>query len=398
MLDTNTKNPRVQRNILLLQIISPLKSAWIWLGIWVLYYLNFTNNAGIGIMETVILVLSVTLEIPTGVLADIIGKRKTIILSLIFAVAGYVVMSSATSLTHLIISGVVWSFDTALFSGTADAILYDSLKQVKREDEFDKYISRIRVFSLITMAVCSLIGGFMYSYNIRAPFIATGIIYLLSLILSLFLVEPQIDSLKYKFKESLQLVKISIKELTSSKINRSALATILLLGSFVHIFTEYLDFAILNDQGFSEKALGAIYAVAPIITALGISLITRNQIENKNKSFLILITLTLTILFTSVNQISGLIFLFTRNFFYGVPEILASIEINKNINANIRTTALSTYNMLMKSPYLITAFFIGMMIDNISAIHTAKYLAIIYLTFGVLWFIFDKIRTKHYPK
>ena len=70
----------MKRNIKLLKFILPLNQAWFWLGIWILYYLRFTNYTGIGLIEAVVITTGFIFEIPTGALADLIGKKKTIII------------------------------------------------------------------------------------------------------------------------------------------------------------------------------------------------------------------------------------------------------------------------------------------------------------------------------
>ena len=65
-----------KRNIVLAYILGYLKQSWFWLGIWVFYYLRFTNYAGIGIIESVMILTMTVGEIPTGAIADLLGKKK----------------------------------------------------------------------------------------------------------------------------------------------------------------------------------------------------------------------------------------------------------------------------------------------------------------------------------
>lgn len=43
------------RNIYLSYLLAFCKNSWFWLGIWVFYYLRFTNYAGIGLIETIMI-------------------------------------------------------------------------------------------------------------------------------------------------------------------------------------------------------------------------------------------------------------------------------------------------------------------------------------------------------
>src|SRR3990167_10935878 len=69
----------MDRNIKIAYVLTVLKNSWFWLGIWVFYYLLFTNYAGIGIVETGLIVGMTLGEIPTGAIADLLGKKKTLI-------------------------------------------------------------------------------------------------------------------------------------------------------------------------------------------------------------------------------------------------------------------------------------------------------------------------------
>jgi len=67
----------MKNNILIAYILAFAKNTWFWLGIWIFYYLRFTNYAGIGLIETVLTVTTTLSEIPTGAVADLLGKKKT---------------------------------------------------------------------------------------------------------------------------------------------------------------------------------------------------------------------------------------------------------------------------------------------------------------------------------
>src|SRR3989344_5022524 len=93
-----------RKNILLSYILAFSKNTWFWLGIWIFYYLRFTNYAGIGIIETV-LIISITLaEIPTGAVADLFGKKKTLILAFLLEAIGAFIMATAVNLEMLVFS------------------------------------------------------------------------------------------------------------------------------------------------------------------------------------------------------------------------------------------------------------------------------------------------------
>ncbi|PIU73207.1 hypothetical protein COS78_03500 [Candidatus Shapirobacteria bacterium CG06_land_8_20_14_3_00_40_12] len=65
----------MDRNIRLAYVIGTLRNSWFWLGVWILFYLSITNYAGIGIVESTLFFTAIILEVPTGAIADMLGKR-----------------------------------------------------------------------------------------------------------------------------------------------------------------------------------------------------------------------------------------------------------------------------------------------------------------------------------
>ena len=74
----------LQRNIKLAYLFSFFNYAWFWLGIWVFYYLRFTTYGGIGLIETVLIATMTLAEIPTGAVADLLGKKWSLTIAFLF--------------------------------------------------------------------------------------------------------------------------------------------------------------------------------------------------------------------------------------------------------------------------------------------------------------------------
>ena len=148
------------RNIWIAYFLAFCKNAWFWLGVWVFYYLLYTNYAGIGLIETALVVTFILTEIPTGAIADLLGKKNSLMISFILGTIGSFMMAYAPDFIVLTISVIVLAIGGTLYSGTLEALIYDSLKQDKDEEHYPKVISNISSISLIAPALCGLIGGF----------------------------------------------------------------------------------------------------------------------------------------------------------------------------------------------------------------------------------------------
>lgn len=105
----------MNKNIRLGYLLGFLRACWFWLGVWVFYYLMFTNYAGIGLLESVMIVTWILMEIPTGALSDLLGKKKALILAFLLLGFGNIVMGGAVSFFTLGLGIFIGSIGLAFF-------------------------------------------------------------------------------------------------------------------------------------------------------------------------------------------------------------------------------------------------------------------------------------------
>lgn len=374
----------MERNIKIAYVLTVLKNSWFWLGIWVFYYLLFTNYAGIGIIESGLIIGMTIGEIPSGAIADLLGKKKTLLIS--FALMGIGLAGIGFSpnffwlAVFVFLSGIGGSF----YSGTFEALIYDSLKEIKKESLYSKVISNIGSLQLITTAIAGIIGGFLYSYSPRYPFFLHGLFYFIGFILCLLLLEPAIDTEKFSLKNFFIQTKQGFRELNkNSEVLRQTLL-LLSFGGIIVIADEMLNGFLGVEFGFNEQMAGILWAVIYFLSSL-ISQITPRLIKyfKENRS-LILLGILLGFSFVAspyLGLIMGGFSLLFRSSLQVLFNNFSSIVINKNTEAKYRATTLSTFTMLKNLPYVLSAFFIGSLADIYSAKIISFWLGIILFGF-----------------
>ncbi|GAA4980592.1 hypothetical protein HD597_011800 [Nonomuraea thailandensis] len=87
--------------------------------------------AEIGLVVTVFSVVTVSLELPTGGLADVVGRRMVLAASAAFTVAGLALMSVSTTFWMFLLSGVFKGVARALSSGPATSWYVDTLHGIE---------------------------------------------------------------------------------------------------------------------------------------------------------------------------------------------------------------------------------------------------------------------------
>jgi MFS family permease len=201
----------VKRNIFLYKLFFVLIES-LFVGPVLIFYIENIGKmsfSNICIMEAIVVGGLVLLEIPTGALADLIGRKKTILFGSILMVISEIILAMTNSPIDIWISNIIWMISLSLRSGATEAFLYDTLKETNRENEYEKIQGKSFGYLLFVMAFCSLSAGYLSEINPRLPFILS----IPGMIIACFAValfkEP-IKTQKYSFEKQKELMKISI--------------------------------------------------------------------------------------------------------------------------------------------------------------------------------------------
>ena len=309
-------------------------------------------------------------EIPSGALADIFGKKWTLIISFIFQAGGYLIMGLAQNFQVLVISLLVMTVGGVLQSGTFEALIFESLKARNKEKSYNKILANIQTIGLIVIAVSSIIGGFLYSIIFPGfPFVLTAVGYILAILIGLFLTEPKIESPKFSVKNYINQLKQGFGQL----FQKTKLRTIIILltvGAFFVILYESVDDALVIEFGFKSYQLGIFYTGLYAISALGVQLAPylRRKLSTSKLMMLIGMIFSGTLMFSPfVMMFIGGLTIYTRAIFGQIMLNSALEEVNRGIVSKFRATTLSTFNMLKSLPYAIFAVLIGHLMDVYTA-------------------------------
>ncbi|MGE0109922.1 MAG: MFS transporter [Bdellovibrionales bacterium] len=109
------------------------------------------------------------LEVPTGVLSDKVGRRKTLIIGSFAEMLGAACVALAFSVPNgllmLYAAAILVGFANAMFSGNNEALLYETLSYYRRTSETAKMIGRVHsmgqmglAISGIGASICLLLG------------------------------------------------------------------------------------------------------------------------------------------------------------------------------------------------------------------------------------------------
>lgn len=130
----------------------------------------------IGLAESVFHIVSLLCEVPSGMAADLLGRKKTLVSGGVCMVLQSLLMAFASDLFTICFAMGLNALAMTMFSGTTTALLYDSLKQEGCEDEYIQVSANSSQISMLANAIGSLASllkrflGFAGFYLLSAAF------------------------------------------------------------------------------------------------------------------------------------------------------------------------------------------------------------------------------------
>jgi MFS family permease len=185
---------RVQRTYLLLTLLSTLAASFIW-GINTLFLLDAgLNNAEAFAANAFFTAGMVIFEVPTGVLADMWGRRTSYLLgaaTLLLSTLLYLGMWQAKApLWGWAIASILIGLGFTFFSGATEAWLVDALAFSGFKENLESVMARGQIVSGAAMLTGSVAGGFIAQVtDLGVPYIIRSALLGLTLVAAFFLMK-----------------------------------------------------------------------------------------------------------------------------------------------------------------------------------------------------------------
>ncbi len=357
-------------------------------GIWMIYLASKGMSlTQLGLLETVFHLTSFTMEVPTGAVADLFGRKTSRVLGRVFSLISVVLLLLADSFLWFAISFVFTALSYNLESGAGDALVYDSLKEIDEEAQFMRVAGNKEVFYQIASTVSFLVGGYLATKSYTVAFILTIIIGTASLLQSMTFREPSIGK-RERAKEEGNIFFAQLRESAAVVRSNPRIGALIVFCQVILTFCTCIFFYLQNYMkagGYSEATIGLVYAVSALGAAVIAPQVHRIERRIKEKGILIVMP------FITIGCIWGvamsryhyaffILLMLTESIIY----VAMSDYINKMIPSESRATILSFASMVF-SFFMITLFpLIGLLGDRYSLAFAFMCLGVLGSTFVIL--------------
>lgn len=255
----------IQKQIITIYIISTLGSFQIAGASWVaLLAARGFSLAQIGIAEGVFHMASLLFEIPSGVISDVFGRKKCMILSQCMFLLSALLMIFSEGLYGICISLVASAFGYNFASGTREALAYDSLKVAGQEERYLAYSSMEYSIYRIGSACATLCAGLALFLGYRRANLLDMGLSSICLLFCFRLTEVTAEQQQFEGTLGKRLLRCFRESFSFLTHNRKSLSLMLFNAFFgsIPVLTAFFLQARLTENGLPAAWLGpGLFAV-----------------------------------------------------------------------------------------------------------------------------------------
>ncbi|MGE4584900.1 MAG: MFS transporter [Sphaerochaeta sp.] len=227
-------------------------------------------------------------EIPSGIIADTLGRRMTMVFSFLAYILSFVLFFLADQYAILLFAMVAYAFGDAFRTGTHKAMIFDYLRLNNWENQKTHYYGHTRAWSQRGSAVSALIAALLVFYqgSFAPIFLFTIIPYVINLFLILSY-PKNLDGPRHSSDQRIRdafadVLRSLVKTMKSFSMFRTISSQALLTG-YYKAFKDYLQpilqtFALslpillaYDDQKRTALIVGVVYTILYATTAFASS-------------------------------------------------------------------------------------------------------------------------------
>jgi len=368
-------------------------------GLWMIYlFSRGFSLVQLGILEGIFHLTAFIMEIPTGIVADLWGRKFSRFLGRITFLISLGILFLSQSFFFQLIGFIITAIGYNLESGAGEALLYDSMKELSIEWQYKKIAGKNNFVDWMGGILSFLIGGyFAVHLGYTWVFIPSMFICIISILVTFSMQEPSLTQHEQIRLRKMGWIKaMGVQTTESLKVvkEKPKIAFLILFSELIFMFLTSLFFYLQTywkSNGWDEFQIGMVLAGSGLLSA--IAGLTGHRIEKKfgEKGILLIAPVLLIVALWGIALTSYAPFFFIiTGLIDGLLYVAIQDYLNKMIPSERRATVLSFQSMIF-SLYMVIFFpVIGYFGDKFGLVYSFLGLAVIGTVMYGLYLVFTR--------
>ena len=352
---------------------------------------NGMNMKEIMLLQAIYSVTVAAIEIPSGYVADVLGRKNSMIVGTTFGFIGMLIYCFTHGFWGFLPAAISLGIGQSFVSGSDTALMYDTLLELKREKDFIKLEGRSISVGNFAEAIASVAGGFLAEISLRTPFYFQAVIAFIGVPMAIMLIEPKVAKLQNGRSQAFKNIK---NILHYALIKNKSLKWNIVYSSVIGVSTLTMAWFVqpyYKELSIEIKYFGIIGAVMNLAVAFTSFHAHRIESHFKENTMNLLILLFIGSGFIVVGQWLSLWSLLILLVFYLVRGIATPVlrdYINKLTPSEMRATVMSIRSFIIRALFAVTAPFLGYLADKYSIQQALLLSGILFIILGLFTLIF----------
>ena len=307
-------------------------------------------------------------ELPSGYIADLIGRKYSLVLASLFHGIGFTIMPFADTYWSLVGFEIIIALGVSLFSGTDISIIYDSLAGIKNKLHSEvegKLIGKKIFYSQTSEAVAAIVCSFLVTIHLSIPVYIQAVVSWIPFLISWTIVEPPRPLMNRKMHKD------NWSHILKTVFKSGPLLNLILFNTIFYSASTLLAVWAFQDywqlQGIDIKYFGHLWFLTNIVVAIVAKF--AHEIEQKlgSKTTLIILGLLPVIGYFGMGFSGGALgvfFCFAFQISRGLTQVILKDALNARITGDLRATVNSIAGLGMRLVFIIGGPLLGWLIDN----------------------------------
>ena len=324
-------------------------------GVDTLYYRHFDLSfEQIGVLVSASLTAILLFEIPTGSFADIYGKKTSILIGSFLTFVGLGFLAFGSDFASFAVGFILLGIGRAFRSGAENALLYDWLSSVDKQQDYIRHQSRLQAAFVAIDIISGSAGFLLFGLNVRIPFIISFVSMALVILVQFTLKDstPRASHREHAMAVHVNQIKEGLLIVSRSRIIMWLIGFTLIYSIANMFFSNALNLPFLREvKGFTTDQLALMGLLWNVIQTTCLFFVS--QLERRLGQFISILAIVILTpllflgLLLSNNFLVSSIIIGLYYSSMSFREVIIDTYLNTRISSQYRATVLSIASMII---------------------------------------------------
>lgn len=357
---------RLKRNIPVLYVFS-----FFWLALVIIpVIVPFFESKGLTLaqvfyLQAIFAFFVVLFEIPSGYVADMLGRKKALVAGSLFHGLGFTWLYFADGFVDLVLFEMTVGLGVSLLSGADLSLLYDTQEALSHNPrQKTSGIANMRFVKSCAEGISALIGGVLIGWSFEVTVIANAVFAWVPLALSLWLTEAPF--VRMDDGQHLGNLKRVVRHLFFEDRLLRLICLSITLAGLMTFYVVWMLQPYWADQGIPLTMFGILWAAQSFMFAAATRVCVPLETRFGARPILVVMALLPALGYFGMAMAGGVLgILLSFTFFVsrGLNQVILTDALNSRVPSAFRSTANSMTSFLFRGIYIVTGPAVGLLIS-----------------------------------